>query len=293
MAASKSVALKDFFEAVPPGERVELSEPPKQAYGMNSSKYWEYALPALQLHCDSDDCSGVRFFDTDAKPRPAAGKTTNHFAVYICRNCSSRMKTYAFRASLQKDEKTIEVQKFGEFPPFGPPTPARLITLIGPERDYFLKGRRAENQGLGIAAFAYYRRVVENQRNRIFDELIRVATKLNAPPEMLGDLDAAKRETQFSRAVESIKHGIPEALFIDGHNPLLLLHAALSEGLHAQTDEDCLEIATSIRVVLADLVQRTGMALKEEAELKSAVSRLLSRKGSAATESESEVEPDQ
>jgi hypothetical protein len=40
--------------------------------------------------------------------------------------------------------------KFGEVEPFGPPTPARVITLLGPEKDYYLKGRRAENQGMGI-----------------------------------------------------------------------------------------------------------------------------------------------
>jgi hypothetical protein len=67
---------------------------------------------------------------------------------------------------------------------------------------------------------------------------------------------------------------------VNGHNPLTLLHSALSEGLHAQTDEQCLELATSIRVVLSELVDQLGNALKEEAELNAAVSRLL--KASAA-----------
>jgi hypothetical protein len=70
------------------------------------------------------------------------------------------------------------------------------------------------------------------------------------------NLTAAKNETQFTRAVEVVKHGIPQALLVNGHNPLTLLHKALSEGLHAQTDEECLELATAIRVVLADLVER-------------------------------------
>ncbi|PIT81270.1 hypothetical protein B9Z40_14560 [Limnohabitans sp. 15K] len=92
--------------------------------------------------------------------------------------------------------------------------------MIGGERDYFLKGRRAENQGLGIAAFAYYRRVVENQKTRIIDEIIRVAQKIGAPKEVTDDLNAARSETQFSRAVEVIKHGVPESLLIGGHNPV-------------------------------------------------------------------------
>jgi hypothetical protein len=56
-----------------------------------------------------------------------------------------------------------------------------------------------------------------------------------------------------------------------------LLHSALSEGIHAQTDEECLEIATSIRVVLSELADRISIALKDHAELKQAVSRLLNR----------------
>lgn len=243
---------------------------------------WTLALPTIQLHCESPDCAGLRFFTPLSEPRADPGKVTSHFVTYVCRNCGKSPKTYAFRAGLAKNGDSAECHKFGEDPPFGPPTPAKLITLLGPGRDYFLKGRRAENLGLGIAAFAYYRRVLDNQRVRVIDEIVRVAEKLGANADMLEDLARARSETQFSKAVEAVKHGIPEALLVDGHNPLLLLHAALSEGLHAQTDTDCLELATSIRVVLSELVERMAVALKEEAELKSAVTRLLAvRTGTA------------
>src|SRR5260221_2382351 len=84
----------------------------------------------------------------------------------------------------------------------------------------------------------------------------------------------SRRENQFSKALESVKNAIPQALLINGHNPLTLLHSALSEGLHAQTDEQCLELAHDVRVILAELAERLGQALKDEAELKQAVSRL-------------------
>jgi hypothetical protein len=131
---------------------------------------------------------------------------------------------------------------------------------------------------MGIAAFAYYRRVIEGQKDRIFDEIIKVCNRLSAGEPIVKELAAAKVETQFSKAVDSVKLAIPQALFINGHNPLTLLHSALSEGLHAQSDEECLEIATSIRVVIADFAERMGQALKDEAELSTAVSRLLNKK---------------
>jgi anti-sigma regulatory factor (Ser/Thr protein kinase) len=58
----------------------------------------------------------------------------------------------------------------------------------------------------------------------------------------------------------------------------LLLHDALSDGIHEFTDEECLKLARSIRVVLIELAERISTALKEEAELKTAVSELLNRK---------------
>ena len=123
-------------------------------------------------------------------------------------------------------------------------TPVKVVRVLGAEKDYYFKGRQSENQGLGIAAFAYYRRVVENQKNKIFDEIIRTVKKINPEDAVfIAELEAAKKENQFSKAVESIKHAIPQILLIDGHNPLTLLHSALSEGLHAKNDEECLEIA--------------------------------------------------
>jgi hypothetical protein len=167
--------------------------------------------------------------------------------------------------------------KVGEFPPFGPPTPALVISLIGPDREKFLKGRRSESQGLGIGAFAYYRRVVENQKSRIITEIGKVAKRLGTKDEALEPFNRAANESQFTAAVDIIKDSIPPALLIDGHNPLVLLHSALSEGLHAQEDEECLEIATSIRLVMTELAEKISLALKDEAELKRAVSRLLNR----------------
>ncbi len=170
------------------------------------------------------------------------------------------------------------MSKIGEAPEFVSTTPTRLIRILENEREYYLKGRRSENQGMGIGAFAYYRRVVENQKTQIFDEIIKVAKSTGAPKDFIESLRTAKSENQFTRAVDSVKAGFPQVLLIDGHNPLTLLHSALSEGLHAKTDNDCLELAHSIRIVLTELAERLGEILKDQSELKAAVSNLMSKK---------------
>jgi hypothetical protein len=49
----------------------------------------------------------------------------------------------------------------------------------------------------------------------------------------------------------------------------------MSEGMHAQTDADCLEIATSVRLVLTELVDRMATVLSDHAELNNAVNKLM------------------
>lgn len=129
-----------------------------------------------------------------------------------------------------------------------------------------------------MGAFSYYRRVVESQKNRILDEILKVASKIGAAAEAIAELEAAKKEIQFSKALAMVKQGIPQSLLIDGHNPLLLLHGALSEGIHDRSDEECLELASSIRMVLIELSDRLGQDLKDEAELNHALSILLGAK---------------
>src|SRR5262249_53009304 len=145
---------------------------------------------------------------------------------------------------------TWAVEKMGEWPRFSLRTPSKLMSIIGPDRELFIKGRRAEIDGLGVGAFAYYRRIIEGQKSRLLDEIIRVAKRTRAPGEMIDRLEAAKGETQFSKAVAEVKEALPPGLFIKGHNPLTLLHTALSRGLHESSDEECLRAANDIRVIL-------------------------------------------
>ncbi|MGB8128327.1 MAG: hypothetical protein WCG81_00885 [Candidatus Angelobacter sp.] len=277
--AAPARSLKQFLESTPP----EVYEDVQNLFVTAVTNYgrkWELAEPDILLHCSSDDCNGPRLYkhysDTLTVPHDAWAYC---FVTYKCRNCGRSSKSYAL--AVYKEEGIVtrgRAYKFGEIPVFGPQVPARVITLIGPDRDHFLLGRRAENHGLGIGAFAYYRRVVENQKGRIIKEIARVAKKLGAAPEVLQDFEKAATETQFKTAIDDIKTGLPSVLMIEGHNPLTLLHTALSEGLHEENDKTCLELAQSIRTVLTELADRMSSVMKDQQELHTAVSKLLNRK---------------
>lgn len=262
---------REFLERTPPGVKVHVTDLIKQDRLGNA----RVATPEIELHCET--CGGPRYFFSAEGGVEPDRNGTDDFLQYRCRNCRKSFKTFAVTCMYDTEANMWIESKYGEAPAFGPPTPARAITLIGPDREQFLKGRRCENQGLGVGAFVYYRRVVENQKNRIFDEILRVSQHLSADPALTAEIEAAKKEVQFTKAVDTIRHALPQSLLINGHNPLTLLYSALSSGVHELSDEQCLELATSVRVVLIEFSERLGLAMKDEAELNEAVSKLASR----------------
>lgn len=271
---TSEISIASFLESAPPGTRANISDLFISEQVLLSSGYhWVVNSPNIQLYCGSAICGGLRIF---TGKREVLSYTGPVFLTYTCRNCNQTTKLFALVTS-EAQTAAGSALKLGEEPPFGPPIPSRVISLIGPDRNNFLKGRQSENHGLGIGAFSYYRRVVEDQKGRLIEQIARVAEKLGADDQTLKRFEKAKTETQFSKAIDDIKGAIPNSLLINGHNPLTLLHTALSEGIHAQSDEECLAIATSIRVVLSELAERINHALKDEAELKNAVNRLLKK----------------
>jgi hypothetical protein len=261
-----------FLEVAPPNARNLVSELVEFQNGHAGTQD-----PDINLHCTA--CGGVRVFECTSNHLYLSKQEWNFgFMHYRCRNCRKDYKTFSLVIRRDGQSRNGFAEKLGEIPTFGQPIPARVITLIGPDRDLFLQGRRAELQGLGIGAFVYYRRVIEHQKGRIIEQIAKVAMKIGAPESTLKLFEEAERETQFSTAIEKIKAAIPQALLIDGHNPLTLLHSATSEGVHEKTDEECLHLATSVRVVLTELSERLAQILKDEAELRQAVGQLLNRK---------------
>lgn len=246
----------------------------------NTSSYYRYekCVPTLQLHCEK--CGGKRNFDgkwqhSSYLDNKEPSRAEDDFLVYTCRDCEEYTKHYCLWAATAGQNGEGQIIKIGEYPELNIKLPTGLSKLFGEDYPYFIKGLKCEKRGLGLGAYTYYRRVVENQKNRLFGEILKVAEKLGAKKDMTQKIENAISEVQFSAAVNIIKDALPESLLIDGHNPFKLLHKALSIGIHNQTDEKCLELAHNIRIVLTDLAERIKIALSEKRDLKSAVSELL------------------
>ena len=270
--------FSEFLQNTPPNQSVHISDlvDPYSSERINA--------PDLILHCSHESCNGDRFFrcidEWTNRPSLSQDALKYLYIRYQCANCKDTRKVYSLVVTITTIPSGI-CGKIGEFPAYGPPVPSRLIKLIGPDREIFLNGYRCENQGLGIGAFAYYRRVVEHQKNRILEEIIKVSEKMDAPEDKINTLRAAIAENQFSTALKMVKDAIPEFLLIDGHSPMRLLHDALSRGVHELSDAECLERASTVRLVLGELSERLSILLKNKAELSKAISTFMHDKNSS------------
>lgn len=277
--------FKDILQDLPPGEYYDI---PDVVYETNKNWMSDEILmaiktPDLHLYCDSEKCLGVRLFEYNQFPmhydyRAIDGGDTcfeHAYIEYLCQNCKENLKSFAIVfIKIHDDKSTVDLIKLGEYPFYGPHIPSKLIALIGPDRELFLKGVKCESQNLGIASFSYYRRVVENQKNRLIDNIAKVLSTINVDSIAIDLLNKAKDETQFKTSMEKIKPYFPKELLIENTNPLVLLHKGLSVGLHNLSDSDCLEYAHSIRIVLIELADKLKSILDDNNKLKKSIKKL-------------------
>ena len=245
-------------------------------HAKTSGYKWGFIPPRIQLYCEIDD--GIRWFDP-MEDFVYCGRYSTSFLIYGCRDCGRWQKILALILSpgdLNAKPIVLTAMKLGEHPPFGSHLAKRLQNMLSKaDLELYRKGLRTEREGQGIGAAAYYRRVVDSQWKTLVKKLRDAAQKLGTPPEQLKVFEDALEQPQFSTAVDLLKDAIPPKLLIlDGRNPLTLLYRPLSAQLHDLSDEQCLQQAADIRVVLNETFDNISRVLKEDEDLKAAVARL-------------------
>jgi hypothetical protein len=146
------------------------------------------------------------------------------------------------------------IKKVGQQPPWEAQIPKSVEAFLRePLAELYGRGIRSESQGYGIGAYAYYRRIVEQIVDRLFDS---IAENIDEAREFSTALDAARKERVADKKIAIVKDMLPETLRPEGLNPLDLLHDCLSGGLHHETEEECLESAAAVRHTLEYLIQQ-------------------------------------
>jgi len=282
---AKTIPVCTFGEML---ENAPLHSARRVTFLFSQPEFGNIALPEdIRVHCDNPKCDGTRRHWKHKDSKFQFDEEWFYFhAVYVCSDCKTHVKIFTLKVQREGVKQYSGVcTKIYQDPPFGAPIPKRLFYVVGEaNRESFLQARRAIARGLGIGAYAYYRRIVENKKFDLIRSILEIAQATNASEKQIELLKRAQSETQFTKAIENLRDvsAIPSVLLIDGHNPLLLLHDLLSEGIHQLSDQECLERAQEAEIILSEIAERMQIALTERKQVKAAVSSILNRKSRGA-----------
>jgi hypothetical protein len=233
--------------------------------------------PAIKMYCpvcksDQTFAMANKYFDSEQEAeRLSPGCMLK--PTYICMSCRRFLRDFLVQVGPQGDW----IMKAGQYPPWEVEVDEPLRSALGNRAELMSKGLISESQGYGIGAFAYYRRIVEE----IIDDL------LSDIGSMLSGEDAvaygkALGEAKVTKITQDkimlVKDLLPPILRPDDMNPLSALHEALSEGLHAQSDEECLEIAGHVREILSFLVVQVANSKRSSKTFTESMRKILDRK---------------
>ena len=178
--------------------------------------------------------------------------TGTSFLTFDCVSCRTAHREFLVQQVVE--EKCVRLQKYGELPRKPLPRDARLQNFVKADLEYYEKGLVSLTNNYGIAAYAYFRRVVENNIARLIEMIEADAKSSSAPSDTLDALSALRAESPMSEKIAVANKAIPTYLVPDGLNPLGRLYQSLSEGVHSHTDEECLSNAQVLLDCLKYLV---------------------------------------
>jgi len=170
--------------------------------------------------------------------------------LFRCASCLSEHKYYLVHQTVS--DELITLEKFGEWPRLPLQRDQSLQKFFSDDLALYEKAVVCRQNGYGIGAFAYFRRLLENNIQRIID-LIREEADPD-DDELLGDLDELYRSPTMKEQTEVASRALPKHLRPGGVNPLARLYSSLSEGLHSKTEEECLGLAATIEGCLTYLI---------------------------------------
>jgi hypothetical protein len=177
---------------------------------------------------------------------------TEHFFIkkYVCKNCGRKLIRYFYYWSKSDGDAGGGLfYKVGQWPELEERVSKELENKFSAEDlKVYKNALRMRNFNLGIAAVAYMRRVVENRMNDMLEVLHETARIHNAPAGVLAKHEEMMQEKRFSVKIDYAGDLLPESLRPVGKpNPMAILHELASDGLHAKTDEECVDIFDACR----------------------------------------------
>lgn len=259
--------------------------------GQGQFSYTKLVVPqTLKFYCPS--CGGeprTFYFLTPSSPYIKANVTPGSavlvpdevaahiIATYACPNCQFAFKKIIGLSVVRNlwtgpgDSSRTDcvLRKTTEWPSAFPPLPEELYRMAkdNDAEAILIQGYKCEKQLMGVAALAYYRRVLVACYKYLLQRILGVAIDRKSSPEFIKELTEAVETTQVKRALGNALPCMPEGLMFGHTNPLLVLHENVSGEMKEGTDEESLGQAAELRDTLARLTRRIDHVLDDSKAL--------------------------
>lgn len=260
--------IKAFLESAPLYSLREFKMP-----HVNRSSLW---IREIDAYCDI--CDQARPFQDLRSRGSGAGmavsvlKSGTSYFEFSCVSCRKSHREYLVEQVLNDD--SIRLQKYGELPRSRLARNRVLQKFMKGDLDNYEKAVICLSHEYGVAAFAYFRRVVESNIARLLDLIQQDAQSSGGDQSALDALAELRKDAPMSDKIKVANLALPSHLKPDGLNPLGRLYQVLSEGVHNLSEAECLAKAKATSECLTFLVSELASRQEHRARFKSIVGGL-------------------
>jgi hypothetical protein len=170
---------------------------------------------------------------------------------------------------------TTQVQKIGQYPPLSISIPKALAKALGQHHSLlYKKALISRNDGYGLGAVSYVRRVVEDKTEELIEVVAQLAVSHGIDANIVEKIRAAKDEKgTYDNKLKIASAVFPQSLTINGVNPLDVLFKLVSAGLHDLTEEQCIRIADETKSVFEYTFTRLRAEITDRKEFAETVTK--------------------
>lgn len=281
--------LSKFFAEAPLYSKLDLYE--IQDYEEAFSVFDYFGNKAYKFYCPVDKEHHTFKFQRKSGPQyliiknqvPTSyleneGKINISFNINsTCQMCGFRMD---FLLNISSENTYLDdtfinliLKKIGQWPPFERIPESEVFNYLTEEdKSNYKKALSNLSVSYGIGAFAYFRRIIENEIKRLVKDISELEYE-NAD-KVKQAWTTYESNHQMSNLIESINSFLPKSFNELGYNPIKALHQQTSGGLHEFSEEVCLEKAKDVDKLLRYVIKNVSTLKFDYLEAKNAIKNL-------------------
>lgn len=168
---------------------------------------------------------------------------------FQCITCEKSTKAYLVDYKI--NGMVVTFTKSGESPRLPRSSNKLLLKFFKEDMDEYNKAVTCLSHGFGVAAFVYMRRIIEKNINKILEMIVEMESK-ESP--LLVEVSKLTKMSPMSDKIAIANKYMPSYLNPNGINPFGKMYSVLSEGVHSESDEECLNKAETLQACLEYII---------------------------------------